>query len=339
MREVDSPAGLHRYIGFDIGGTKCAVALWDAPGGSAPRMLGRREVPTASFSGPEAVLDAICSGALQLISTCGTPDLPLTAAGISCGGPLDRSTGTVLSPPNLPGWNRVPVTSIVEAALGVPVGLENDANACALAEYRYGAGRGADGLIFLTFGTGLGAGLVLDGRLYRGASEMAGEVGHIRLAPDGPLGYNKRGSAEGFCSGAGIARLARQRAQEALDAGQAVAYCHTLADLDGVTAESVAHAARTGDPVAIEVYRESGYRLGQLLAFLVDTLNPQFVIIGSVFARARDLLWPHASTVLEAESLADAYSACTVQPPSLCGAIGDYAALAVAEAAAGRIER
>ena len=132
------------------------------------------------------------------------------AIGITCGGPLDSKKGLIMSPPNLPKWDKIPITKIIEDNFNVPVFLQNDANACALAEWRFGAGKGTNNMIFLTFGTGLGAGLILDGRLYAGTNNLAGEIGHIRLAKDGPLGYDKKGSFEGFCSGAGIARLAKK---------------------------------------------------------------------------------------------------------------------------------
>src|SRR5690606_15592063 len=140
----------------------------------------------------------------------------LAAIGISCGGPLDSRRGVILSPPNLPGWDRIPVVEVFQQAFKVPVALQNDANAGALAEWLWGAGRGSHNMIFLTFGTGMGAGLILNGQLYSGTNDLAGEVGHIRLAPDGPVGYGKAGSFEGFCSGGGIKQLATDRAKMAL---------------------------------------------------------------------------------------------------------------------------
>ena len=147
----------------------------------------KEKFPTAD---PESTLRRV----EEIIESADT----ICAIGISCGGPLDCARGRILSPPNLPGWDEVPVVSRLADRFGVPVRLANDADACALAEWRFGAGRGTQNMIFLTFGTGLGAGLILDGRLYRGASSSAGEVGHIRMAVDGPLGYGKRGSLEGL---------------------------------------------------------------------------------------------------------------------------------------------
>jgi glucokinase len=192
-------------IGLDIGGTKCAVSAGEVADGGI-RILSRDEFPTAGMSWQE-VLEEFAAR----ISGMKGNGHEISAIGISCGGPLDSRRGVIMSPPNLPGWDNVPVVRFFEERFNVPVAVQNDANACALAEYMYGSGRGVRNLVFMTFGTGLGAGIVIDGRLYSGSNDNAGEIGHIRLAPTGPVGYNKEGSAEGFCSGAGMARLAKIR--------------------------------------------------------------------------------------------------------------------------------
>lgn len=139
---------------------------------------------------------------------------------------------------------------------------------------------------------------------------MAGEVGHMAMRPFGPVGYGKAGSFEGFCSGGGIAQLARSRAMEALQMGGGVGYCPDPASLDGITARSVAEAARQGDPAALEVYRTSGELLGEGLSILIDVLNPETIVIGSIFARAHDLLWPAAESVIRRQSLSYAREVC-----------------------------
>lgn len=123
---------------------------------------------------------------------------PAKKVGISCGGPLNSTAGIIEGPPNLPGWNNVKIADILTSHYGVFASLQNDANACAVAEWKFGAGKGAQNMIFLTFGTGLGAGLILNGRLYSGTNDNAGEIGHIRLEEFGPSGYGKSGSFEGF---------------------------------------------------------------------------------------------------------------------------------------------
>jgi len=308
-------------LGFDIGGTKCAVitAQWD---GENIRLLQKEACPTDLSVAPEEMLDRLMAMADRLLE-----DRP-AAIGISCGGPLDDQQGVILSPPNLPGWDHVEIVRLLEEHYGVSAHLQNDANACAVAEWKFGAGRGCRHMAFLTFGTGLGAGLILNGQLFSGANGNAGEAGHIRLAPRGPVGYGKEGSFEGFCSGGGIARLGWQMAQEALEQGVCPLYFRP--GMSAVTARDIADAARAGDETAREVYRISGSYLGKGLSILIDLLNPEVIVIGSVFARSRDLLWPSACAELEREALPAAARACRVVPAALGEAIGDYAAIAAA---------
>jgi glucokinase len=208
--------------------------------------------------------------------------------------------------------------------------LQNDANAGALAEWQWGAGRGCRNLIFLTFGTGMGAGLILDGRLYTGTNDMAGEVGHIRLAPDGPEGYGKAGSFEGFCSGGGIARLARSMAEAELARGGSPGFSPTPADLPSITAASVGAAAERGDALAKEIYEIAGRQLGRALAILLDLLNPERIVIGSIYARQPAFLAPYMFETLREEALPRALAACEVVPAALGERTGVLASVAVA---------
>ncbi len=291
------------YLGMDIGGTKCAVVVGKEDG--VP--LARRSFATASLADPHQILQKMAALGKELLA-----GEPLVAVGVSCGGPLDPVAGTVLSPPNLPGWDEIPVTQIFTELLGAPCYLQNDANACALAEWKFGAAKGCSNAVFLTFGTGLGGGLILNGRLYEGANAMAGEVGHLRLTRTGPAGYGVRGSFEGWCSGGGIARLAKMRLGR------------------NTTAKQLADDARAGDAGALAVWDECGRRLGQGLALLVDILNPECIVIGSIFARAGDLLRPAMEKELAAAALPLNLSVCRVVLAALGDAIGDVAALAVA---------
>jgi glucokinase len=145
-------------------------------------------------------------------------------------------------------------------------------------------------MVFLTFGTGMGAGLILDGHLYNGTNGNAGEIGHVRLERFGPVGYGKQGSFEGFASGGGIAQIARTAAVEKLQQGGSVGYCRSWEELDSVTAKTVAQAADAGDETAVRVYRQTGEMLGRGLAILVDVLNPERIVIGSIFRRSAELL-------------------------------------------------
>ena len=316
-------------VGIDVGGTKTAVVAGIAdPQGM--RVIGRRAFSTKPRSRPwRATLDLVGREARSLLEAAAPGAVP-AAVGVSCGGPLDTRGGVLLSPPNLPGWDEVPVVEELERSLGCRAFLQNDANACALAEWRFGAGVGARNMVFLTFGTGMGAGLILDGRLYEGTNDFGGEVGHIRLADEGPAGYGKAGSFEGFCSGGGIALLARAEAEKWLAAGRSVAFCADAAALGSVTAKDVGDAAEAGDPLAREVLAASGRWLGRGCALLMDILNPQLIVIGSIFIRCRPFLQPAMEAEIAREALPGAARACTIVPAKLGDSIGDYACLSVA---------
>jgi glucokinase len=185
-------------------------------------------------------------------------------------------------------------------------------------------------MIFLTFGTGMGSGLILDGRLYSGTNDNAGEVGHIRLEADGPTGYGKAGSFEGFCSGGGIAQQARALAEAEFRNGRSPLFCPTPADLPLVTAEKVAQAAHQGDALALSVFDTVARQLGRGLAILVDVLNPERIVIGSIYARQQALLAEKTLAVLRHEALPLAMSVCQIVPAGLGEAVGDLASLSVA---------
>jgi glucokinase len=309
--------------GVDIGGTKTAVVL-ATRAGEEVRLIAKQRFTTPA--GPGATLDAAVRALELLLAESGEQ---VEAVGVCCGGPLDSRRGLVLSPPNLPGWDAIDAVGPFARRFRVPVRLQNDANAGALAEWRWGAGRGCRSMIFLTFGTGLGAGLILDGRLYSGANDLAGEAGHLRIAESGPVGYGKAGSFEGFCSGGGIARQAVQAAELALAAGKPPAFCPDRQRLETITAQNVAEAAQAGDPLALAIFAACGQRLGQGLALLIDLLNPERIVIGGIYARQHALLEPAMRAALETEALTPALAACQVLPAALGEEIGDYAAVAV----------
>ena len=289
-------------VGLDIGGTSCAAVI-GIPTADGIAVRDRAEFRTAETPEPLACLTRLTDLAKGLLAGA-TPQ----AAGVACGGPLDASAGLVLGPPNLPGWDRVQVSDVVARQLGCRTRLENDADACAVAEWRWGAGRGCRTMAFLTMGTGLGAGLIIDGRLHRGARNLAGELGHWRLAADGPLGYGKRGSFEGFCAGGGIGRWAREEG------------------LPYDSASGLFAAAATGDHAALALVECIATRLGEGLALLTDLLDPERIVIGGIFARREALLRPMMERVLAREALRP----CPVVPAILGEAVGDLAALAVA---------
>lgn len=317
-----------QLAGIDIGGTKCAVCVGQHTE-TGISLLGKQRFLTPDT--PAETL-SLCVDTLSALLQF-TSEMKISAIGISCGGPLDSAGGLILSPPNLPGWDRVDVITPLQHHFKVPIALQNDANACALAEWRWGAGRGFHNIVFLTFGTGMGAGLVLNGALYSGTNDLGGEVGHIRLAEDGPLGYGKAGSFEGFCSGGGIARVAKVRALTAIQAGNPPAFCSSIGEIPFVTAEKVGSAAQQGDPLALSIYESVGKYLGRGLAVLVDILNPERIIIGSIYGRQRELLEPITLRVLREEALSEALAVCDVVPSGLGENVGDMASLAVAQMA------
>ena len=217
------------FTGIDIGGTKCAVIVGDECGIKEKIRFDTTDV------------DETLGNIINVTEKIGVGK----AIGISCGGPLDSKKGVIMSPPNLPGWDNIEIVKILEEKFKVSVGIQNDANACALAEWRFGAGKGSKNMIFLTFGTGMGAGLILDGKLYTGTNDMAGEIGHIRMDAYGPVGYGKAGSFEGFCSGGGIAEIGKTVARENLQCGKSTAFCRNYDELGKITAKKLPSVQKT----------------------------------------------------------------------------------------------
>jgi len=312
------------YLGLDIGGTKCSVVVGDASFSIKRKVV----FDTRTERGYQAILSEFQKNIKSLLTDYS--GYHLKRIGISCGGPLDSKNGIIYSPPNLPGWDNVPITKIFSDEFGVDVALQNDANACALAEWLMGAGKGTSNMIFLTFGTGMGAGLILNGKLYSGTNDLGGEVGHIRLEKTGPIGFGKAGSFEGFCSGGGIAQLAKSIVSKKLENNEPVTFCPSPEMIDKIDTKMVALAAQTGDPVANEIISISAESLGQGLAILIDVLNPECIVIGSIYARNEMLFKPILEKVLQKEAIPAALGVCRIKPAELGDSIGDYAALCVA---------
>lgn len=323
---------MKKLMGIDIGGTKCAVILGGMENETSGNIvtLDKTIFPTKVSNGLNDVLDRIFVHIDAILTANNWNTDELYSIGITCGGPLDSKMGIITSPPNLIGWNNVPIVEIFEKRYKVKTKLQNDANACALAEWKFGAGKGCRNMIFLTFGTGMGAGLILDGKLYNGTNGMAGEVGHIRLDNNGPVGYGKSGSFEGFCSGGGIAQLARMKVLEKLQMGEKTSLCDNVDKLGDIDAKTVGEAAENGNKLAQEIYMECGRYLGKGLSILIDIFNPEIIVIGGIFSRNMEFLWTEAHEVIKRECLSHTQRVCKVLPSGLGEKIGDYAALAVA---------
>lgn len=311
-----------RVIGLDIGGTKCAVLLADID--EDIKIVEKIRFETRTDLGFQYAREKLFEAATALIEAS---DQPISAIGISCGGPLNSRTGIIQSPPNLPGWDDIPLVQMLHDAFGLPAFLQNDANACALVEWKMGAGRGAEDMIFLTMGTGMGAGIIAEGRLLRGTCDMAGEVGHVRLSPDGPVGYNKAGSFEGFSSGGGIARLACQMRKEWIAQGDNPIWQESD---DEIATRVLAEYAKQGDVHGCAVFEAAGERLGEGVAILADVLNPELIVIGGVYMRCGELLNAAMWRVIHKEALPHTANALRIVPAQTGEQIGDYSAVMVA---------
>jgi glucokinase len=314
------------WIGVDIGGTKTAVVLSKEP----PAMLARIEFATLPDQGPDRAIELIKQSIHTLIESPGVDSSNLGAIGVSCGGPLDQATGVIQAPPNLATWVDVPITAILRQEFGIDCRMENDANAGAVAEHRFGAGQGTRHMIFLTMGTGFGAGVIADGRLLSGARGQAGEIGHVRLTASGPVGYNKAGSVEGWVSGGGMAQVAREEVERVTGKGESTALAATLHEKGLLTAKDVSEAAQCGDELAKRLIRETGNRLGEALAILVDLFNPERIVIGGLAMRMGAELLAPAQSVMEREALPASARICQIVPAALGESIGDVAAICVA---------
>lgn len=308
------------YLGMDIGGTKCAVILSEK---DTVNIKDKIRFDTKAERGHAEIINQLIASAREIIDRNSICSDDVIACGVSCGGPLDSDKGLIMSPPNLPDWDNVPLADMVTDALGIPCKVRNDADACALAEWQFGAGKGTKNMIFLTFGTGMGAGLILDGKLYSGTCGTAGEVGHIRLDADGPVAYGKAGSFEGFCSGAGIAAMGKQM----LSIYNGI----TTIPRDNVTAKTIAEAADSGDKLANAIYRRCAEKLGLGISILIDILNPERVVVGSIYQRSGHLLIDTMNETIKKEALAISAECCKIVPAMLGDEIGDFAAIGVAK--------
>ncbi|MGN1316739.1 MAG: ROK family protein [Acutalibacteraceae bacterium] len=318
-------------LGVDIGGTKCAVVLGkgELSDNTDGFIIDKIKFPTEVTRGWEVILNEIIEKADELLLRNNVKYRELIGVGISCGGPLDSKNGTINRPPNLPDWDNVPIVKITEEHFGVRCVLHNDANACAVAEWRFGGGKGYNNLVFLTFGTGMGAGLILDGKLYCGTNDCAGEVGHIRLSEDGPEGYGKAGSFEGFCSGGGIKKLAQLTARKYLAENKKSVLFENYDDIENLNAQNVAEAMYMGDAFATEVYEKCAEYLGRGLSVIIDIINPEAIVIGSIYARNEEFFYKRVKEVVGREALSVNAASCKILPAKLGESIGDFAALGV----------
>ncbi|MFN0123551.1 MAG: ROK family protein [Blastocatellia bacterium] len=300
-------------IGLDIGGTKTAIV----EGTCHAQVLQRTEVPTEAARSFDETFPQLAALIEQTIAQATQAERRATALSVSIGGPLRIAEGVLLDPPHLPGWHGARLKDRLRARFPtLPVFIEHDGNAGALAEFHFGAGKGRRDLrhlIFLTFGTGLGAGLIVNGQILHGATDTAGEVGHWRLAPHGPVGFGKAGSWEGFASGAGLVELASLRFPRRWNAATPI--------------RQLVDSMLANDPQALQVAEEAGEWMGRGMALLVDAFNPQVIVLGSLAVVLGERILVSARRVLAQEALPQAVAACEILPSALGKNIGDIAAL------------
>lgn len=316
------------WLGLDVGGTKCAVLLARVNHGI--QFIDKIRFDTLSERGFDYAYSRLCESMEEILARNGLGFDRVNAIGVSCGGPLDSRSGVVLCPPNLPGWVNIPLQRMLSEKYGVPAFIQNDANACALVEWKLGAGRGTQNMIFLTMGTGMGGGVIAEGQLLRGNTDMGGEIGHLRLTEDGPVGFGKAGSFEGYTSGGGIGRQARQLTREMVAAGNPPAWVRDGHAEAEITAKLMAEYAHAGDADAIEFWNHIGRMLGKGLALLVDSFNPETIVIGSIFVRCEDLLRPAMEEELKKEAIEFSLNGLKVVPAGTGEALGDLASIMVA---------
>ncbi len=303
-------------LGLDVGGTKTAVVEGTLGGD----ILQRRQIATEAHLPFGRVFPMLAGLISETIYNARRQGREVCAISVSVGGPLRIQDGVLIDPPHLPGWHGVALKAQLEARYpDLPVFVEHDGNAGALAEYYFGVGKGRTDLrhlIFLTFGTGLGAGIIVNGQILHGASDTAGEVGHWRLAPDGPVGFGKAGSWEGFASGRGLVEVASQ--------------LFPLRWTPDTPIREVVDAMLNDDPEALAVANVAGEWMGRGMALLVDAFNPQVIVLGSLAVVLGERVLGPARRVLADEALPQAVAACEVVPSRLGRYIGDVASLMAA---------
>lgn len=296
-------------IGIDIGGTKITIVL----GTSAGKVLARREIRTGTGAKTKDCIRELAANLRTLIlQSCISPK-KILGIGVGCPGAVNSKKGTLPRSPNLPGWAGLPLVKILSKVTGLPVTLANDANAAALGESFFGAGRNTQNFVYMTVSTGIGGGIVINGRLYEGSGFVAGEVGHISIVPEGrPCNCGQKGCLEAYASGTAIAK-------------SYLALAHKKC-----SAREVGAAAREGDNLAIKSYREAGYYLGIGIANLLNILNPQKVVIGGgVLKSAHKIFWATMMKSAKGHAWPEAFRTVKIVRSGLKGHVGDLGALAL----------
>ena len=310
-------------LGFDVGGTKIAVCLAD----SAGTVLGSARIGTKDRH-PDQVLPEIVSAGMDLLDQAGIKSHQLHAIGIGAPGPIDIPKGLMLSSPNMKSWNNVPIRDYLHENFGVPVAFDNDANAGALAEWIFGAGKGCRDMLYLTMSTGIGGGIIANGHLVQGTSGLAGEVGHVILDITGPkCNCGLTGCYEAFCGGRAIA----QRIQREL-AGQTdhPIVHHAGGKLEDVDLVALEKAVRDGDSYANTLWAEMCLRNSQAIGIFINIFNPQKIVLGTLAWAAGDLFMKPVLKELPRFCWPETLRDCDVVPSALKRKIGELSGACIA---------
>jgi glucokinase len=272
-------------MAVDVGGTKIMTAIFSADG----KMLAKNICPTLAREGVNAVIERIYSSIEGLLSQNKIDAAQPGGIGIACAGGIDSGRGVVVTPsPHMPGWADIPLANIIHKRFGIPTFVVNDASAAALGEHRFGAGKGINNLILLTLGTGIGGGIIIDGRLYLGAVGAAGEFGHMTVDADGLVcGCGNKGCLEMLASGTALAGDAVRRIRQG---GESALSVMAGGKIEQITSEMVGKAARNGDALAREVISRAAFYLGVGMVNIVNIFNPEMIILGGGMAGLGDLL-------------------------------------------------
>lgn len=309
-------------LGFDIGGTKIAVSLMTSDG----VLLASRRVPNQDRA-PEEVLPELARVGRELLAQAGLSASDLRAIGADAPSPMDFANGVIEGPPNMKKWKHVPLKDFLQDSFGAEVFFDNDGNGSGLAEWLFGAGREAKNMIYLTLSTGIGGGVIVDGRLMRGASWMGGEVGHISIDPDGPLcNCGMRGCYEAFCGGRAIA----QRLQRELADKPDSAIVRLAGGLENIDLKSFYAACKEGDSYALKVWDEMMERNAQAIGALLNIFNPNVVVLGTIAIHCADLFMPPLLERLPRYAWKPMIDACRIETGRLGSQLGEYAGACVA---------
>ncbi|MEE8346309.1 MAG: ROK family protein [Dehalococcoidia bacterium] len=283
---------LRLYGAIDLGGTKVRSIV--AEGGG--RILGDDVRPSQAQDGLDVVLERMVESLETSVGKANVERARLRGLGIASAGAVDAVRGIVPRAPQLPGWEDVPLARILAERTGLPTRLENDATAAALGEHRFGGGRGSRYMLYFTVSTGVGGGIIIDGKMYGGKSGAAGELGHVVLDMNGPpCGCGARGCLESFASGTAIAK----KGEELADSGESPILARLRGEEGPLTAEMMQRAAEMGDDASQQVFREAGHYLGVALASYVNIFDPEVIVVGGGVAKAGDLFLDVARATME----------------------------------------